>query len=426
MEVLRYGERGGKVRLLQLALKRAGENINIDGIFGRRTLAAVQRFQTQNGLSADGIVGRLTWAALFPYLSGYTLHIVAPGESLFSIAKRYDTTLEAIAIANELSDPDYIEPGKTLKIPLPFPVVSVQLPYDSFYTALVLEGLAARYPFLSVRSFGNSVMGRELLLASVGVGGVAVGYNASHHANEWITTPLNLLFLEDYLKAIAYQTDIGGVSASELYSKTVLHMAPLVNPDGVDLVTGAIGEGDSYYEQARALASYYPSIPFPSGWKANIRGVDLNLGYPAGWETAKRIKFMQGYTRPGPRDYVGTAPLAEPENQAMAALTVEQDYALTIAYHTQGGEIYWQFLDYRPEGAERIGEAMAAASGYRLAETPYNSSFAGYKDWFIQTYIRPGYTIEAGRGQNPLPLSQLEQMYRDNLGVFVAGLNLSS
>ena len=60
---------------------------------------------------------------------------------------------------------------------------------------------------------------------------------------------------------------------------------------------------------------------------------------------------------------------------------------------------------------------MAQASGYRLADVPYNSAFAGYKDWFIQEFNRPGYTIEAGIGINPLPLSQFDEIYRDNLPI---------
>ena len=60
-------------------------------------------------------------------------------------------------------------------------------------------------------------------------------------------------------------------------------------------------------------------------------------------------------------------------------------------------------------------------SGYRLENTPYNSSFAGYKDWFIQNYNRPGFTIEAGLGVNPLPISGFDKIYHDNLGILVLG-----
>ena len=252
-----------------------------------------------------------------------------------------------------------------------------------------------------------------------------MGYNASHHANEWITTPVLLKFLERYAAAYVTGGSVGGTPARTLYNTTTLYLVPLVNPDGVDLVTGALKPGDSYYEQARAFAAFYPAIPFPSGWKANISGVDLNLGYPAEWERARSIKFSQGYTRPGPRDYVGTAPLAEPENRAMARFTRAHDFRLTLSYHTQGRVIFWKFLDYEPEGSRQIAEAFSEVSGYLVEETPYSSGFAGYKDWFIQSYNLPGYTIEAGLGENPLPISQFPDIYRENEGILTLGMVLA-
>lgn len=56
--------------------------------------------------------------------------------------------------------------------------------------------------------------------------------------------------------------------------------APLANPDGTDLVTGALSSGP-LWENAKRIAAQYPDIPFPDGWKANIGGVDLNLQFPA-------------------------------------------------------------------------------------------------------------------------------------------------
>ena len=92
-----------------------------------------------------------------------------------------------------------------------------------------------------------------------------------------------------------------------------------------------------------------------------------------------------------------------------------------ITYHTQGKEIYWQFQNYAPEEAREIGELFANVSGYRLANVPYESGFAGYKDWFLQEYRKPGYTIEAGLGTNPLPISQFNEIYNDNKKILVLG-----
>lgn len=124
--------------------------------------------------------------------------------------------------------------------------------------------------------------------------------------------------------------------------------------------------------------------------------MDLNLQFPAEWQKAKQIKYSQGFTKPAPRDFVGEKPLSEPEAISLYNFTLAHNFKLTISYHTQGKEIYWQFLDYMPKKAQEIGKEFAKLSGYTLTQVPYISSFAGYKDWFIQKYNRPGYTVEAG------------------------------
>ena len=157
-------------------------------------------------------------------------------------------------------------------------------------------------------------------------------------------------------------------------------------------------------------------------WKLiKSTGVDLNLQFPAGWEQAKEIKYSQGFNKPAPRDFVGFGPLTEPESLSIYNFTLMHDFRLVIAYHTQGQEIYWQFQNYNPPDSLVIGQQLSNASGYILAETPYNSSFAGYKDWFIQNYNKPGYTIEAGIGENPLPISQFDEIYNDNIGILILG-----
>ena len=221
--------------------------------------------------------------------------------------------------------------------------------------------------------------------------------------------------------ALAGSGTVFGIPAAKLYNSSTLYIMPMVNPDGVDLVTGELDRG-KFFENAKRISADYPSIPFPSGWKANIDGIDPNLQYPAGWDNAREIKFSQGYVSPAPRDYVGTAPLVAPESRAVYDFTLQHDFALTISYHTQGEAIFWQYLDYDPENALEIAQKFSRLSGYEVAQVPYESSFAGYKDWFISEYNRPGYTIEAGNGINPLPISQFDKIRADNLGIITTAL----
>ena len=173
-------------------------------------------------------------------------------------------------------------------------------------------------------------------------------------------------------------------------------LIPAVNPDGIDLVTGELQQGE-FCRGAANIADDWPDIPFPAGWKANIRGTDLNLQYPAGWEEAKKNKYAQGVQGPAPMD------------------------RLTLSFHTQGAEIYWRYGECEPEGAKKIGELFAKLSGYTLADPAQVSSNAGYKDWFIQAFDRPGFTIEAGRGKNPLPISDFDTLYKENLPILTYG-----
>ena len=61
---IRYGSRGDDVKALQNALNAAGYSLDVDGIFGSKTQAAVKQYQKSQGLTVDGIVGKNTWGAL--------------------------------------------------------------------------------------------------------------------------------------------------------------------------------------------------------------------------------------------------------------------------------------------------------------------------------------------------------------------------
>ena len=422
MKTLSPGAAGPQVQLLQLALERAGYSPGPpDGLFGQNTLRALHAFQRAAGLRPDGIAGPATHRALTPWYTGYVFHTLRRGDSFYRLARRYGTTVLAISTANPDLDPLRLPVGAAIRIPLPFDVVPTNIAWCSELVRFCTMGIAARYPDVAAGEIGSSVLGTPLWNLTLGRGTTRVLYNATHHANEWITTPLLMRFTEQLARADAYNTEIFGRNARELLRISKLSVVPCVNPDGLDLVTGDLRSGPDY-ASAAAIAADYPGIAFPAGWKANIRGTDLNLQYPAGWEKAREIKYAQGFISPAPRDYVGAAPLSAPESLALYQFTLAYSPALTLSYHTQGCVIYWKYLDYDPPGAEEIARRFASVSSYSVEETPYASGFAGYKDWFIQNYNRPGYTIEAGLGDNPLPISEFEGIYGENLGILTLGL----
>ena len=299
------------------------------------------------------------------------------------------------------------------------PIVDTAQPITAARCDAYILAIVEAYPFCRTEVITETAFSRPVRTLMIGNGPRKVVYSAAHHANEWITSLLLLKFAEEFARAIRENRQILGQNAADIAAAATIYMVPMVNPDGVDLVVGATAPGTVEYEIARRLSENYPSIPFPDGWKANLLGVDLNLQYPAGWLQAREIKFDQGFTRPGPRDYVGRAPLTQLESRALLGYTEFIDPALVLAFHTQGQLIFWTFRDIEVPGAEELGREFADLSGYTLADVPFESSFAGYEDWFIQNYRRPGYTIEAGLGTNPLPIGQFDEMYAATLPIML-------
>jgi g-D-glutamyl-meso-diaminopimelate peptidase len=193
----------------------------------------------------------------------------------------------------------------------------------------------------------------------------------------------------------------------------------MVNPDGVNVVTYWPNYPNPAYEQATALNK--TGLPIPSVWKANIRGTDLNLNYPAGWQNEHNLELQEGITGPAPRDYGGPYPLSEPETNAMVNFTRQHSFRLVIAYHTQGNVIYYQFENMQPPESTTIAQLFSRVSGYTIASNPGEASYAGYKDWFIQDFGRPGFTIEVGLGANPVSITQFPDIYRQNEEILLLG-----
>ena len=294
---------------------------------------------------------------------------------------------------------------------------------NEWYKNTVYE-LLEKYPFLSVRSIGKSVMGEDILCLIAGYGEKKVFINGAHHANEWITTPLILNFLDNYLNAYKTGGKIYSYDVRELFMSATIFLVPLVNPDGAELVCGNIEKESSWFENACKIASSYPSVNFPDGWKANIEGVDLNLNYPALWTKAKEVKGKMGICSPSPRDFAGDYPLCAPEARAIYDFSLQNSFDMTLSYHTQGKVIYWKYLDFETPGAQMIAQELSRVSGYKAEIVPTESGYAGYKDWFISCYNRPSYTIEAGEGESPLPLSQFDEILDSNMRLILCALSL--
>lgn len=284
-----------------------------------------------------------------------------------------------------------------------------------------LEDLKVKYNFFEIGNIGKSVLDEEIKYLKLGKGENKVLINASHHANEWISSLVIMIFVEKYLDLKNNNVDnYKTYNINNLWNNSTLYVVPMVNPDGVNLVLNVdkLKKGEIY---KNIWGDYVDNLEY---WKANIRGVDLNLNYPFGFEQAKINKAKKGIIKPGPRDYAGPNYLSEPESIAMCNFTRLKKFDITISLHSQGKEIYWDSGKDKLSTAYELGKFFEKVSGYLLTKPEYNSSFAGYKDWSVNELQNIGYTIELGKGEEgkSLSLDNVQNIYEDVEEIFLKSL----
>ncbi|WP_099158295.1 M14 family metallopeptidase [Virgibacillus ndiopensis] len=352
-------------------------------------------------------------------IPGYMLkeYDIKEDDSFWEIAITNNIPMDALFLVNPFVDQYTLKVGQTIHIPQRVNDLLITKVEQYTYEKMLqdLGQLQEVYPFLFSQSIGQSVLGKELVEIKVGNGKKQVHLNGSFHANEWITTPVIMQFLNQYAMSLTNNISIRGIYMLPLYIDTTLSLVPMVNPDGVNLVLNGSAAAGIYQQEVRQINNYCDDF---SNWKANIKGVDLNKQFPALWE----VEAARKPTSPEPRDFPGHKPFSEPESIAMAELARTRKFDRLNAFHTQGKEIYWGFEGYTPPTSKIIVEEYKRVSGYLPVR--YIDNYAGYKDWYMQEYQKSGFTIELGIGVNPLPIEQYPEIYQESLGIMLANLYL--
>ncbi len=277
---------------------------------------------------------------------------------------------------------------------------------DYKQTVKALKDCKGIYPKLQISSCGKSVLGKKIYYAKIGSGIRTALISAAFHGSEHITAEVTMKFLKDVCLALGSDGMLEGVNLKKgLRDRTVI-IVPMVNPDGCDIAIHGAVAACGFASTVRRL-----SAGDTTHWNANARGVDINHNFPAGWEKVHKLERQAGIFGPAPSKYGGIKPASEPETDALIGLCYDMKPSYVLALHSQGEVIYWTYGDKMPFGSEKMAQIMAATSGYALDVPVGTAVGGGFKDWFIERFDRPGFTVEMGLGENPLPEDRAGEIY---------------
>lgn len=266
--------------------------------------------------------------------------------------------------------------------------------------------LIKEFPFIKKETIGKSLVNRNIEAFTIGnknkktimVGGV--------HGSEYLT--INLLYKFLWQLGCSYRdgSEVAGIKMKRYLHRRGVTIIPCVNPDGTDINLLGSSSANKY----SSLINYI--CPHSCIWQSNARGVDINHNFPANWEEIHKREIALGISVPHNTRYGGKTPSSEPETISLMNYCIKQNFSRCYAFHSQGREIYYTFGDETPKDSKTMARLLARTCNYKLSTPPSIADGGGFKDWFIHRFNKPGFTFEIGKGENPLPLSDLEEEYK--------------
>ena len=274
-----------------------------------------------------------------------------------------------------------------------------------------LQGLSEKYSFLKLSYIGKSLLGKPISMITIGDESAKKGvmYVSTHHAMENICTHLMVKFIEEYAECISNGRYAYGINTRVLHKMRQIRVVPMLNPDGVEYRLCGVDESNPLRER---LIKYNMGSEDFTHWSANGRGVDLNHNYDAYFEEYKKLESDNNLT-PGKTKYSGEAPESENETAALASYIRFNEDKINglLTFHTQGEEIFYRSRGKEAPKSSFIASRLSKMTGYALSEAEGMASYGGLTDWFIKEFNKPSFTLECGRGINPLDISLAENIY---------------
>jgi len=284
--------------------------------------------------------------------------------------------------------------------------------YESF-----VKELNEKYSSLKITTCGKSLLGKDIYAFVIGEGKKNVVYVGGTHGIEWLTSLLLLKFAENL--AIAYENEelLSGFNIKDILENKKLIIIPELNPDGIEIsLKGAAACGKYKAENYEVCKGDF------SFWSANARGVDINHNFNAEWYALREKEKEAGINSPAPSRFGGLFPESEPETAAITRLCRRIPVEMLITFHSQGEEIFYEYGNNTTEKALHIAKIFSALTDYTLVKNEGLYSSGGLKDWFIEEFKKPAFTVEIGKGKNPLPFESIEEIYEKLETMMVVGM----
>lgn len=281
------------------------------------------------------------------------------------------------------------------------------LPPTAENTEKYIREITKAHPCSKSFFIGRSVLGRKIRVLSIGKTSGSMLFVGATHGSEWLTALLVFRFFEEVCFAFEREEKLCGIDVAKAISERGFSVIPVLNPDGTEInIMGKSAAFSSANKIERLSKGDYRH------WNANAAGVDINHNFGAGWEILHQQERENKIFGPSPKKYGGPRAFSEPETRAVCGFCSTFEVKRLYSFHSQGEEIYWYYGSRTPIISRDIAKEFASSCGYKVCMPSGMAANGGLKDWYIEKFGRPGFTVEIGKGENPLPISDFDEIYK--------------
>lgn len=284
-----------------------------------------------------------------------------------------------------------------------------------------LAKLNKTYPdLMTYASLGKTADNRDIYEVQIGNPDAQrhIMIQATMHAREYINSLLAMRQIESLLQNY-YTATYCSKYYSEIFDSVCVHVIPMLNPDGVTISqfgTKKIKDKTLKANLEKMCKKYgNGKQSYFTRWKANARGVDLNINFPIKWKKRKNKP-----SHPAQHSYKGPKAVSENESKIITKRIEKIKPKCVLSYHSTGSIIYWNFgrtgkLQNDSKSLFQMANKLTKyPDGEPNAKSGDKALGPNFGSWVCGSQNIPTLTIENGSGECPISIKEFEKIWNKN------------
>lgn len=288
--------------------------------------------------------------------------------------------------------------------------------FDYSENRTLIYRLRKAFPFAEYSVIGRSNAGRAVFSLSIGTGETKILYAGGFGGKDALASLVLYRFFEELCEAVNNGRPLCGLNIESCLEGRKITVIPCLNPDGIEIFQYGSSAANAYRDAVMKISG-----GIFTDWNANAAGIDLGMNFDCDSDEKRLYERKNGISSPCVSGFGGKFPESEPETKALMKLCRSYEFHHAFSFFTSGEEIFFERNKNTPRESLMMAKVMSSASGYTTVSNEGFCPDCVFKNSFIDETHRPAFAVRLGKGEKPLAVKDLEEVYSSVREMLVLG-----